>query len=36
MKPDYKKAYHILMEYWECFPESERYEIDKQLKEAGL
>jgi len=32
----YKKAYEILMEYWDLFPEEERKTIDKRLQECGL
>jgi hypothetical protein len=32
MKPDYEKAFNILMEYWDCLPEEEREEIDERLK----
>lgn len=35
MKPDYKKAYNILMDYWDCIPEEEREELNKKLKEVG-
>jgi len=36
MKTDYKKAYHILEEYWDFLPEEERHDIDKRLKKVGL
>ena len=33
----YKKAYQILMEYWDYFPEDGiREEVDKRLKEVKL
>ena len=35
MKQDFEKAYSILMDYWDSFPEDEREEIDKRLKEVG-
>jgi len=35
-EPDYETAYHILMEYWDSFPEERKEEIDKELKECGL
>ena len=35
-KPNYKKAYNILMEYWDCLPEDEKENIDIELKECGL
>ena len=31
----YRKAYHILMEYWDCIPEDEREELNKKLKAVG-
>ena len=34
-KPDYKKAYNILMDYWDYIPEDIRPEVDKKLKECG-
>jgi len=35
-KPNYKKAYHILMEYFNDIPDEEKPEVDKQLKGCGL
>jgi hypothetical protein len=35
-KPDYKKAYHILMEYWDSLSDEEKPKIDSRLKECGL
>ena len=36
MKPNYKKAYNILMDYFNCIPEGEeRIKVDKELKEVG-
>jgi len=34
-KPDYKKAYNILMDYWDSLPDEEKEDIDKRLKECG-
>ena len=34
MDPDYKAAYDILMEYWDCIPEEERAEVSKRLDDA--
>ena len=34
MAPDYKAAYDILMEYWDCIPEEERAEVSKRLDAA--
>lgn len=36
MKPNYRKAYHILMDYWGNLPDEDKPEIDKRLKEVGL
>lgn len=35
-KPDYEKAFDILMEYFDCIPEDERAEVDKRLRKCGL
>ena len=32
----YKEAYNILMDYFDCIPEEEKEEVDKQLKGLGL
>jgi len=32
----YKKAYFILMEYWDSLPDEEKPKIDKALKKIGL
>ena len=32
----YKKAYDILMEYWDCIPEEEQEIVHKKLMELGL
>lgn len=34
-KPDFKRAYNILMDYWDSFPDDKKEEIDIQLKECG-
>ena len=34
MEPDYKEAYNILMDYWDCIPEEERAEVSKRLDAA--
>ena len=34
MEPDYRAAYHILMDYWDCIPEEERLIVDQSLKIA--
>ena len=34
-KPDYEKAYNILMEYFDYLPDEDKVEIDKRLKEVG-
>ena len=33
---NYKKAYNILMEYWDSLPDEEKPDIDRRLKELGL
>lgn len=35
-EPDYKKAYDILMEYWDSLPDEEKPIINKQLEKLGL
>ena len=34
MEPNYKAAYNILMDYWDCIPEEERHEVDVRLNKA--
>ena len=34
MDPDYKEAYNVLMDYWDCIPEEERIEVSKKLDDA--
>ena len=34
MKPDWKAAYNILMDYWDCIPEEERHQVDEKLRNA--
>ena len=34
MKPDWKAAYNILMDYWDFIPEEERILVDHKLKIA--
>lgn len=36
MKADYKKAYNILMEYWDSLPDEEKEDIDKRLRGCGV
>lgn len=36
MKPDYKKAYDILMDYFNDLHDEDKQIINEQLKEAGL
>jgi hypothetical protein len=33
---EYKKAYLILMEYWDSLPDEEKPLIDKRLKKIGF
>lgn len=35
-EPNYKKAYYILMDYWDSLPDEEKEYIDKKLKDCGL
>ena len=35
-KPDYKKAFNILMNYWDSLPDDEKLEIDKKLRKCGV
>ena len=32
MKPDYKAAFNILMDYWDCIPEDEKVVVDQKLR----
>ena len=32
--PNYKKAYNILMDYWDYLPEEERLSINEKLEAA--
>ena len=36
MKPDYKKAYEILIEYFNDIPDEDKPDVDKRLKKLGL
>jgi len=36
MRPNYKKAFNILMEYWDSLPDEEKADIDKRLKKVGV
>jgi len=33
---NYKLAYDLLMEYWDCIPEEDKKDLDKKLKSLGL
>jgi len=35
MKPNYKKAFEILMDYWDYLPIEEQPKIHKELKKVG-
>ena len=35
-KIDYKKAYYILAEYWDCISDEEKPYVDRKLKRLGL
>jgi|TARA_Y100000310_G_C20524866_1_gene735509 hypothetical protein len=32
MEPDFKAAFNILMDYWDCIPEEEHKIVDQKLK----
>lgn len=34
--PDYKSAFHELMEYWDSLPDEAKPELNKKLKEFGV
>jgi hypothetical protein len=34
--PDYKKAYDLLMDYWNNIPDEDKEELGKKLEELGL
>ena len=36
MKTNYKKAFSILMEYWDSLPDEEKPKIDERLKKIGV
>ena len=36
MKPDYEKAYHILIEYFDSISDEEKPKVNKLLEECGL
>lgn len=36
VKPDYKKGFNILMNYWDSLPDEEKEGISKELDEVGL
>lgn len=36
MKPDYKKGFNILMDYFNFIPQEDKEEIDQRLKKIGL
>ena len=33
---NYRKAYNILMEYFDCIPEDERKDVHEELEKLGL
>ena len=35
-KPNYKKAYNILLEYWDSIADEEKEDLNKRLEEIGL
>jgi len=36
MKADYRKAFFILVEYFDSISDEEKEEVNKKLKECGL
>lgn len=36
VKPDYEKAYNILIEYFDSIADEEKPKVDKLLKRCGL
>jgi len=36
MRPNYKRGYEILMEYFDSISDEEQPKVDKLLKEVGL
>jgi len=34
--PDYEKAYHILLQYWDSLPDEDKEELYKQLEDCGV
>ena len=36
MKPNYKKAYNILMDYFDSISDEEQPKVSKRLEECGL
>jgi len=35
-KPNYKKGFNILMDYWDYLPEEDKEEIHKELERCNL
>jgi hypothetical protein len=36
IKPDYKKGYEIMAEYFDSIPDEQKEEVGKQLEKVGL
>ena len=36
MKPNYKKGFEIMIQYFDSIADEEKEEVDKQLKKVGL
>lgn len=36
LKPNYKKGYQILEEFFDCIPEEDRTEVSERLDKVGL
>lgn len=35
IKPNYKKAYNILIDWFDCIPEEDRAEVSEELEKVG-
>jgi hypothetical protein len=35
-KESLKRAYHLLMDYWDCIPDEEKKDMHRKLEEIGL
>jgi len=35
-EPDYKRAFNVLMEYWDSIPDEEKAEVHRRLEKLGV